>query len=138
MLMHLYSNTINRFKTSLEQSLNEGQEYLAAIHLCSQSCMLEFDQGCEDAAIQQSECNASKFREKLICYMLSEMMAEYKKQITHALIRRVEYLLEGSEIDTKLQHLREHARNLLEMKAREAADPGRVLMRMKDRYITSL
>ncbi|KAJ6386680.1 hypothetical protein OIU78_016582 [Salix suchowensis] len=78
MLMHLYSNTINRFKTSLEQSLNEGQEYLAAIHLCSQSCMLEFDQGCEDAAIQQSECNASKFREKLICYMLSEMMAEYK------------------------------------------------------------
>jgi hypothetical protein len=47
MLMRLYSNTVNRFKTSLEQSLNEGQEYVAAIHLCSQSCMLEFDQGCE-------------------------------------------------------------------------------------------
>jgi hypothetical protein len=34
--------------------------------------------------------------------------------------------------------LREHARNLLEMKAREAADAGGVLMHMKDRYITSL
>jgi hypothetical protein len=31
-----------------------------------------------DAAIQQSEWNASKFREKLICDMLSEMMAKYK------------------------------------------------------------
>ena len=31
-----------------------------------------------DAAIQQSEWNGSKFREKLICEMLSEMMAKYK------------------------------------------------------------
>ncbi|KAH8492681.1 hypothetical protein H0E87_022053 [Populus deltoides] len=169
MLMHLYLNIVNRFKTSLEQSLNEGKEYVAAIHLCSQSCMREFDQGCEDTAIQQSEWDASKFREKLICHMLSEMMAKYKKQITLALAKRVESLLEAgervtwtsirnlfernteaavsefsdaavsfslhsSEIDTKLQRLREHARNLLEMKAREAADAGRVLMRMKDRF----
>ncbi|KAJ6977974.1 protein ROOT HAIR DEFECTIVE 3 [Populus alba x Populus x berolinensis] len=164
MLMHLCSNTLERFKTSLEQSQN-----VDAIHLCSQSCMREFDQGCEDAAIQQSEWNASKFREKLICDMLSEMMAKYEKQITHALAKRVESLLESgerdtwasirnlfegnteaavsefsdaavsfnlnsSEIDTKSQHLREHARNLLEMKAREAADAGRVLRRMKYRF----
>jgi hypothetical protein len=50
----------------------------------------------------------------------------------------VSFSLHSSEIDTKLQRLREHARNLLEMKAREVADAGRVLMRMKDRYITSL
>ncbi|KAI9384823.1 hypothetical protein POPTR_012G116700v4 [Populus trichocarpa] len=164
MLMHLYSNTVKSFKTSLKQSQN-----VAAIHLCSQSCMSMFDQGCEDAAIQQSEWNASKFREKLICDMLSEMMAKYKKQITHALAKRVESLLEAgerdtwasirnlfecnteaavsefsdaavsfnlnsSEIDTKLQHLREHARNVLEMKAREAADAERVLKRMMDRF----
>ncbi|KAJ6882711.1 protein ROOT HAIR DEFECTIVE 3, partial [Populus alba x Populus x berolinensis] len=164
MLMHLCSNTLERFKTSLEQSKN-----VAAINLCSQSCMREFVQGCEDAAIQQSEWNASKFREKLICDMLSEMMAKYEKQITHALAKRVESLLESgerdtwasirnlfegnteaavsefsdaavsfnlnsSEIDTKSQHLREHARNLLEMKAREAADAGRVLRRMKYRF----
>ncbi|KAL9335531.1 hypothetical protein Peur_072712 [Populus x canadensis] len=169
MLMHLHSNTVNRFKTSLEQSLNEGKEYVAAIHLCTQSCMREFDQVCEDAAIQQSEWNASKFREKLICDMLSEMMAKYKKQITLVLAKRVESLLEAgerdtwasirnlfecnteaavsefsdaavsfnlhsSEIDSKLQHLRKHARKLLKKKAREAADARRVLMRMKDRF----
>ena len=94
-----------------------------------------------------------------------------QKQITHALAKRVESLLEAgerdtwasirnlfecnseaavsefldaavsfnlnsSEIDTKWQHLREHARNLLEMKAREAADAVRVLKRIMDRYIT--
>ncbi|XP_011003562.1 PREDICTED: protein ROOT HAIR DEFECTIVE 3 homolog 2-like isoform X4 [Populus euphratica] len=169
LLMHLYSNTVKSFKTRLEQSQNEGHEYVVDIHLYSQSCMVEFDQGCEDAAIHQSEWNASKYRKKLICDMLSEMMAKYKKQITHALSKRVESLLESgerdtwasirnlfegnteaavsefsdaavsfnlnsSEIDTRSQHLREHARNLLEMKAREAADAGRVLMRMKDRF----
>jgi hypothetical protein len=50
----------------------------------------------------------------------------------------VSFNLNSSEIDTKLQHLREHASNLVEMKPREAADAGRVLRRMKDRYITSL
>ncbi|KAG5234365.1 protein ROOT HAIR DEFECTIVE [Salix suchowensis] len=78
MLMHLYSNTVNSFKTSLEQSLNEGREYVASIHLCSQSCLREFDEGCEDAAIQQSEWNANKFRKKLICNMLSEVMVKYE------------------------------------------------------------
>ncbi|KAJ6882708.1 hypothetical protein NC651_029096 [Populus alba x Populus x berolinensis] len=103
------------------------------------------------------------------CDMLSEMMAKYKKQITHALAKRVESLLEAgerdtwasirnlfecnteaavsefsdaavsfnlnsSEIDTKSQHLREHARNVLEMKAREAADAERVMERMMDRF----
>ncbi|KAJ6882710.1 hypothetical protein NC651_029098 [Populus alba x Populus x berolinensis] len=52
MLMHLYSNTVKSLKT----------------------CMVKFDKGCEDAAIQQSEWSASKLREKLICDMLSEMM----------------------------------------------------------------
>jgi hypothetical protein len=47
MLMHLYSNTVKNFKTRLEQSQNEGQEFIGDIHLYSQSCMVEFDQGCE-------------------------------------------------------------------------------------------
>ncbi|XP_034891438.2 protein ROOT HAIR DEFECTIVE 3 homolog 2-like [Populus alba] len=46
----------------------------------------------------------------------------------------VSFNLNSSEIDTKSQHLREHARNLLEMKAREAAAAGRVLRRMKYRF----
>ncbi|KAJ6764588.1 PROTEIN SEY1 [Salix koriyanagi] len=121
-----------------------------------------------DAAIQQSGWNADKFRKRLICNMLSEVMAKYEKQITHAIANTVESLLEASErntwasvrdvfecntekaisefsdaaasfdlrsseINTKFQHLREFARNLLEMKAREEADAGRVLKRMMDR-----
>ncbi|KAJ6358542.1 hypothetical protein OIU76_000285 [Salix suchowensis] len=100
--------------------------------------------------------------------MLSEVMAKYEKQITHAIANTVESLLEASErntwasvrdvfecntekaisefsdaaasfdlcsseINTKFQQLREYARNLLEMKAREEADAGRVLKRMMDR-----
>ncbi|KAJ6386688.1 hypothetical protein OIU78_016590 [Salix suchowensis] len=168
MLMHLYSNTVKSFKTSLQQSLNEGREYVASIHLCSQSCLREFDEGCEDAAIQQSEWNANKFRKRLICNMLSEMMSKYEKQITHAIANTVESLLEASErntwalvrdvfecntekaisefsdaaasfelrsseIDSQVHHLREFARNLLMMKAREEADAGRVLKLMMDR-----
>ncbi|CAK7336931.1 unnamed protein product [Dovyalis caffra] len=160
---------VKSFKARLEESLNEGQEYAASIRLCSESCIHEFDQGCEDAAIRQSGWNASKFREEVIFYMLSELVPMYEKQLTHALEKRVESLIEAGErdtwasirdllecnteatvsefsdavasfelpssaIDTKLQHLREYARNIVEKKAREAADAERVLMHMMDRF----
>ncbi|KAJ6358554.1 hypothetical protein OIU76_000295 [Salix suchowensis] len=41
--------------------------------------------------------------------------------------------LRSSEIDSQVHHLREFARNLLMMKAREEADAGRVLKLMMDR-----
>nr|TKR99387.1 hypothetical protein D5086_0000193630 [Populus alba] len=50
MLMHLCSNTLERFKTSLEQSQN-----VDAIHLCSQSCIVEFDKGCEGWSQENSK-----------------------------------------------------------------------------------
>ncbi|CAK7336932.1 unnamed protein product [Dovyalis caffra] len=169
MLVHLYSNAVKCFKSRLEQSLNERQEYVVSFHLCSQSCIREFDKGCEDAAIRQSEWNALKFREKLIFDMLSELMAKYEKDLSHVLEERVESLIEAGErdtwatirdllecntedtvlelsyavvslelhssaIDTKLRHLREFARNIVEKKAREAADARRVLKHMKDRF----
>ncbi|KAG5223405.1 protein ROOT HAIR DEFECTIVE [Salix suchowensis] len=116
----------------------------------------------------KSEWNANKFRKRLICNMLSEMMSKYEKQITHAIANTVESLLEASErntwalvrdvfecntekaisefsdaaasfelrsseIDSQVHHLREFARNLLMMKAREEADAGRVLKLMMDR-----
>ncbi|KAJ6358275.1 hypothetical protein OIU76_000052 [Salix suchowensis] len=46
----------------------------------------------------------------------------------------VDFKLHKSASDTKLQHLRGYARNVVERKAREAAAAGRVLMRMKDRF----
>ncbi|KAG5223404.1 protein ROOT HAIR DEFECTIVE [Salix suchowensis] len=168
-LEHLYSSTLESFKTSLEQSLNKGKGFAASARIFAQSCFLVFDQGCEDAAIRQSEWNASEAREKLSRHMLSEMMAKYEKQLTDVLADKVESLFEAGETDTwvsvrnllesktavaisefsyavvdfklhksasdtKLQHLRGYARNVVERKAREAAAAGRVLMRMKDRF----
>ncbi|CAK7336935.1 unnamed protein product [Dovyalis caffra] len=174
MLEHLYFNKLESFKTRLEQHLlNKREGSVASAHICAQSCLVEFDQGCEDAAIRQSEWNASKLREKLCCDMLSEMMAKYEKQLTDVLADEVQSLFEAGEtdtwglvrnllksktdvavsefsdavvsfdlqksaIDTKLQHLREYARNVVERKAREAAAADRVLMRMKDRFIQVL
>ena len=46
----------------------------------------------------------------------------------------VGFKLHKSEIDTKLEHLRENARNVVKRKAKEAADTERVLTRMKDRW----
>ncbi|KAF9668157.1 hypothetical protein SADUNF_Sadunf15G0099700 [Salix dunnii] len=46
----------------------------------------------------------------------------------------VGFKMHKSEIDTKLEHLRENARNVVKRKAREAADTERVLTRMKDRF----
>ncbi|CAK7336933.1 unnamed protein product [Dovyalis caffra] len=163
MLVHLYSNTVESFKTRLEESLNEGQEYVASFRLWSQSCILSL---IKDVKI---EWNALKFREKLIFYMLSELMAKGEKDLTHELEKRVESLIEAGErdtwtsirdlleckteatvsefsdavvslelhssaVNTKLQHLREFGRNIVEKKAREAADAERVLMHMKERF----
>nr|TKR74995.1 hypothetical protein D5086_0000289870 [Populus alba] len=47
MLEHLYSNTLESFKTSLEQLLNGGEGFVASARTCAQSCFLQFDKGCE-------------------------------------------------------------------------------------------
>lgn len=47
MLEHLYSNTLESFKTSLEQLLNGGEGFVASARTCAQSCFLQFDEGCE-------------------------------------------------------------------------------------------
>ncbi|KAJ6374667.1 hypothetical protein OIU78_030207 [Salix suchowensis] len=131
MLEHLSSNKLGKFKTKLKQLLNEGEGFVASsAHSCARSCLLEFDQECKDAAIRQSKWNALKVREKLKCDMSSEMVAIHEKQLTDVLADE----LHKSEIDTKLEHLRENARNVVKRKAREAAAAERVLTRMKDRF----
>ncbi|KAI9381483.1 hypothetical protein POPTR_015G112600v4 [Populus trichocarpa] len=169
MLEHLSSNTLETFKTKLEQLLNEGEGFVASARSCARSCLHEFDQRCEDAAIRQSEWNASNVREKLTCDMLSGMMAIYEEQLTDVLADEIQSLFEAGEtdtwlsvrnllesktenavsefsdavvgfkvhrsaIDTKLEHLRENARNVVKRKAKEAAAAERVLTRMKDRF----
>ncbi|KAJ6761105.1 PROTEIN SEY1 [Salix purpurea] len=63
-------------------------------------------------------------------------LLESKTKITISEISNVVvgFKLHKSEIDTKLEHLRENARNVVKRKAREAAAAERVLTRMKDRF----
>uniref|UniRef100_A0A6N2MIA4 GB1/RHD3-type G domain-containing protein n=1 Tax=Salix viminalis TaxID=40686 RepID=A0A6N2MIA4_SALVM len=97
--------TFKSFKTSLQQSLNEGREYVASIHLCSQSCLRD-ERNTWALVRDVFECNTEKAISEF-----SDAAASFE--------------LRSSEIDTKFQHLREFARNLLKMKAREEADAGR-------------
>ncbi|KAL2494043.1 Protein ROOT HAIR DEFECTIVE 3-like protein 2 [Forsythia ovata] len=111
MLGHLRSRALESFKTRLEQSLGGGEGFAASVRSCSQSSMLEFDQGSSDAAIQQASWDASKVREKLRrdieahaslvrSEKLSELIANYKKQISAALTEPVESLFESGGKDT--------------------------------------
>lgn len=110
MLGHLRSKALESFKTRLEQSLHKGEGFAASVRACAQSCMVEFDKGCEDASIRQANWDASKVREKLHrdieahaasvrSTMLTEMIAKYEKQLTDMLSGPVEALFEASEND---------------------------------------
>ncbi|CAI9771346.1 unnamed protein product [Fraxinus pennsylvanica] len=125
MLGHLCSRALESFKTRLEQSLARGEGFAASVRSCSQSSMLEFDQGCLDAAIQQASWDASKVREKLHrdieahasvvqSEKLSELIANYKKQISAALTEPVESLFESGGKDTwaSIRRLLKHETNV--------------------------
>ncbi|KAI3455853.1 hypothetical protein Pfo_012516 [Paulownia fortunei] len=111
MLGHLRSNTFESFKTRLEQFLGRGEGFAASVRTCQQSSMLEFDQGCSDAAIELANWDASKVREKLHrdiethaslvrSEKLSEVLAEYEKRLSASLIEPVESLFDAGGIDT--------------------------------------
>ncbi|GFQ04473.1 protein root hair defective 3 homolog 2 [Phtheirospermum japonicum] len=112
MLGHLRSNAFESFKTRLEQLLGRGEGFAASVRTCQQSSMLEFDRGCSDAAIEQANWDAfSKIREKLHrdieahAYLvrsekLSEVIAEYEKRLSAALIEPLEALFEAGGTDT--------------------------------------
>lgn len=110
MLGHLRSKALESFKTRLEQLLHKGEGFAASVRACAQSCMVEFDKGCEDASIRQANWDASKVREKLHrdieahaasvrSTMLTEMIAKYEKQLTDMLSGPVEALFEAGEND---------------------------------------
>ncbi|KAE8008267.1 hypothetical protein FH972_004796 [Carpinus fangiana] len=111
MLGHLRSKAVESFKSRLEQSLNKGEGFAASVRTCTQSCLLEFDQGYADAAIRQANWDTSKVRGKLRRDIdghassvrsaeLSKMIAIYEKQLNLALMEPVESLLEAGQKDT--------------------------------------
>ncbi|PON62048.1 RHD3/Sey [Trema orientale] len=111
MLGNLRSKALENFKTRLEHSLSKGEGFAASVRACAQSCMLEFDQWCADASIQQANWDASKIREKLKRDIdahassvrgenLSELIANYEKQLSAALSEPIESLFEAGGKDT--------------------------------------
>ncbi|KAK6150198.1 hypothetical protein DH2020_017723 [Rehmannia glutinosa] len=111
MLGHLRSNAFESFKTRLEQFLGRGEGFAAAVRTCQQSSMLEFDRGCLDAAIEQADWDASKVRDKLHrdieahaslirSERLSEVIAEYERRLSAALIEPLESLFEAGGTNT--------------------------------------
>ncbi|KAK4399503.1 protein ROOT HAIR defective [Sesamum angolense] len=104
MLGHLRANAFESFRIRLEKCLARGEGFAASVRTCQQSAMLEFDQGCSDAAIQQANWDASKVREKLHRDIeahasvvrgekLSELQAEFEKRLSLALSEPLESLL---------------------------------------------
>ncbi|KAJ4846197.1 hypothetical protein Tsubulata_030589 [Turnera subulata] len=65
MLGHLRSKTLESFKARLEESVGKGEGFAASVRSCAQACMLDFDKGCQDAAVSKANWDASKVREKV-------------------------------------------------------------------------
>ncbi|PPD83338.1 hypothetical protein GOBAR_DD19728 [Gossypium barbadense] len=111
LLGHFRFKALEDFKSRLEQMLNIGEGFAASICTSTESCMLEFDQGCADAAIKQANWDASKVKEKLFRDInahalsvqdakLSELMVSYEKQLGQSLSEPVESLFDNAGRDT--------------------------------------
>ncbi|XP_010904950.1 protein ROOT HAIR DEFECTIVE 3 [Elaeis guineensis] len=111
MLGHLRSKTLDDFKEAFAKALERGEGFAVAAHTCAQSFKSKFENGCEDAAIEQARWEPSKFREKLRrdidahvasvrAAKLSELSAQYEEQLNKALAEPVEALLDAASDDT--------------------------------------
>ncbi|TQD87654.1 hypothetical protein C1H46_026772 [Malus baccata] len=112
MLRHLRSKALEEFKVRLERSLKEGSGlFNSSARKCIQSSMLDFDQGCKDAAIQQANWDFSRIlkehRRDIDAHAASvhgakllELKVNYEKQLSESLTKQVEAFLKGGGEDT--------------------------------------
>nr|GEW29119.1 protein root hair defective 3-like [Tanacetum cinerariifolium] len=131
-LEHIRSETVEKFNKAFESALSEGQGFALAARNCKTSIMKLFDGQCEGAMIKQVEWNPSKDREKLSRDLdahidgvrnskLSDLSTLYESKLNEA--------LHGPDFLSKLEN---HARDVVEKKAKEEA--GRVVYLMKERF----
>ncbi|CAL9079582.1 unnamed protein product [Musa textilis] len=106
----LQAKTLDDFKEALDKAI-EREGFAVAVHDCTQSFMLKFDKGCEDAAIEQARWDPLKVLEKLRrdidvyvtsvrAAKLSELTTLYEGQLNRALSEPVEALLDAASDDT--------------------------------------
>jgi hypothetical protein len=113
MIGHLRSKALDDFKTKLDQSLNNGEGFASSVQTWTQSILLEFDKGSDDASVRQAKWGASKVRDKLRRDIdshalavrnakLLEITTNFEKQLAKALAEPVESLFEAGGKDTWL------------------------------------
>ncbi|KAE8657495.1 Protein ROOT HAIR DEFECTIVE 3 [Hibiscus syriacus] len=111
MLGHLRFGTLEKFKAAFEKALNDGEGFSVAARNCTESYMALFDEGYEDAAVELSNWDSSKVRDKLHrdidahvdsvrAAKLSELTSSYEANLNEALSGTVEALLDGANDDT--------------------------------------
>ncbi|XP_019193385.1 PREDICTED: protein ROOT HAIR DEFECTIVE 3 homolog 1-like [Ipomoea nil] len=111
MLGHVRSEAMERFKEVFNNALNGGKGFAVAASECSESCLVQFNERCKDAAIEQANWDSSKvkdkFRRDLDAHIaavraakLAELTTLYEKKLNDALSGPVESLLDGGSDDT--------------------------------------
>ncbi|KAH6758620.1 Root hair defective 3 GTP-binding protein [Perilla frutescens var. frutescens] len=66
MLGHLRWEVLQKFETQLKELLSEGAGFAESVRTCGQSCELEFDKRCSDAAVEQAKWDSSIVRKELL------------------------------------------------------------------------
>ncbi|XP_048331744.2 protein ROOT HAIR DEFECTIVE 3 [Ziziphus jujuba] len=110
-LGHIRSGSLDKFKEAFDKALDGGEGFSVAARDRAHSSMVLFDEGCEDAVIQQANWDTSKVREKLRrdidahiasvrAAKLSELTALYEAKLKEALAGPVEALLDGANNET--------------------------------------
>ncbi|KAL0397002.1 UNVERIFIED_CONTAM: protein ROOT HAIR defective [Sesamum calycinum] len=149
MLGHLRSGTLERFKEAFDSALNGGKGFAAAARDCTNYFMSQFDEASADAHIDQANWESSKTKlnealsgpvEALLDGASDDTWPAIRKLLhreTEKAVNGFSSALSGFEIDDinkdkMLSRLEDHARGIVEGKAKEEA--GRVLIRMKDSH----
>ncbi|KAK9066113.1 hypothetical protein SSX86_015515 [Deinandra increscens subsp. villosa] len=112
-LEHIQSETLDKFKNSLHDALNEGLGFASAARDCMGSFIRIFEEQCKDATIKQADWDSAKVRDKfsrdidshiteIRTAKLSELNALYESKLKEALDGPVGALLEGGGDDTWL------------------------------------
>ncbi|CAL9193773.1 unnamed protein product [Musa hybrid cultivar] len=111
LLGHLRTKFLEKFKNDMEDALKSRKGFASSVRECSQTSILEFDQGCADAALSQADWDASRVREKLSRDIdahahsvqnakMSELTRRYEAKLTESLAEPVECLFEAAGKDT--------------------------------------
>ncbi|CAH9066861.1 unnamed protein product [Cuscuta epithymum] len=111
MLGHIRSEVMERFKEMFSRALSAGKDFAVATSECSESCLVQFDDKCKDAAIDQANWDSSKVKDKfkrdvdahivaVRAAKLDELTTLNEKKLNEALSGPVESLLDGASDDT--------------------------------------